>query len=294
MQDMPTSDLPVATLPKANGTVVVSHSNTGTNLVPEVIPPSFLASATTKSNRLGSCLSIGRTIVEADHGRIWAGPSSGGGTVSSFTLPTSRPEGSIDVGCMTVHVVDDDLTMRQTIGVLLATAGIGVRLYDSASTFLAILGNALPGCVVTDVQMPVIDGLELLNRLKAAGSSLPVIVMTGHGNVALAVRAMRAGAVDFIEKPFDAELFLRVVTTSFKNVSVTVPGAVATRGKLESLSRRERQVLDGIFAGKHNKIIAQELGLSPRTIEIYRAKVMAKTGATNVPDLIRAVLASES
>jgi two-component system response regulator FixJ len=192
----------------------------------------------------------------------------------------------------TVHVVDDDLAVRQSLAFLLATAGIGVRLYESASAFLAALGSAAPGCVVTDVRMPVIDGLELLRRLKAAGSSLPVIVMTGHGDVALAVGAMKAGAVDFIEKPFDDELFLQTVKSCCQNGSATDAGSVATRIRLESLSRRERQVLDGVLAGKQNKIIAFELGLSPRTVEIYRAKVMIKTEANSVPDLVRAVLVS--
>ncbi|WP_158808962.1 response regulator FixJ [Beijerinckia sp. L45] len=192
----------------------------------------------------------------------------------------------------TVHIVDDDLAVRQSLAFLLATAGIGVRLYDSASGFLATLGSALPGCLVTDVRMPVIDGLELLRRMKAAGSSLPVIVMTGHGDVALAVGAMKAGAVDFIEKPFDDDLFLRTVKSCCQGASATDSGVAATRMKLESLSRRERQVLDGVLAGKQNKIIAYELGLSPRTVEIYRAKVMIKTEANNVPDLVRAVLAS--
>ncbi|WP_158807382.1 response regulator FixJ [Beijerinckia sp. L45] len=192
----------------------------------------------------------------------------------------------------TVHIVDDDLAVRQSLAFLLATAGIGVRLYDSASGFLNCLAGASAGCVVTDVRMPEIGGLELLRRLKAAGSSLPVIVMTGHGDVALAVEAMKAGATDFIEKPFDDELFLQAIRSTFQNRSAEDSGALATRLKLESLSRRERQVLDGVLAGKQNKVIAHELGLSPRTVEVYRAKVMAKTEATSLPDLVRAVLNS--
>lgn len=192
----------------------------------------------------------------------------------------------------TVHIVDDDLAVRQSLAFLLATVGIGVRLYESALGFLNALAGASPGCVVTDVRMPEIGGLELLRRLKAAGSSLPVIVMTGHGDVALAVEAMKAGAVDFIEKPFDDEIFLRAVKLCFSNESSKGSGVRATRLKLESLSRRERQVLDGVLAGKQNKIIAHELGLSPRTVEVYRAKVMIKTEANSLPDLVRAVLGS--
>lgn len=192
----------------------------------------------------------------------------------------------------TVHIVDDDLAVRQSLAFLLATAGIGVRLYDSAAGLLNSLAVASSGCVVTDVRMPEIGGLELLRRLKAAGSSLPVIVMTGHGDVALAVEAMKAGAVDFIEKPFDDELFLRAVKSSLQTKSATDRGAPATRVKLESLSMRERQVLDGVLAGKQNKVIAHELGLSPRTVEVYRANVMTKTEANSLPDLVRAVLDS--
>lgn len=192
----------------------------------------------------------------------------------------------------TVHIVDDDLAVRQSLAFLLATAGIGVRLYDSAAGLLNSLAVASSGCVVTDVRMPEIGGLELLRRLKAAGSSLPVIVMTGHGDVALAVEAMKAGAVDFIEKPFDDELFLQAVKSSLQTRSATDRGAPATRVKLESLSMRERQVLDGVLAGKQNKVIAHELGLSPRTVEVYRANVMTKTEANSLPDLVRAVLDS--
>ena len=193
---------------------------------------------------------------------------------------------------VTVHIVDDDLAVRQSLAFLLATAGIGVRLYDSASGLLNSLGGATSGCVVTDVRMPEIGGLELLRRLRAAGSSLPVIVMTGHGDVALAVEAMKAGAADFIEKPFDDELFLQAVNSSLLTRSATGRGALATRVKLESLSMRERQVLDGVLAGKQNKVIAYELGLSPRTVEVYRAKVMTKIEASSLPDLVRAVLDS--
>ena len=116
--------------------------------------------------------------------------------------------------------------------------------------------------------------------------------MTGHGDVALAVKAMKAGAVDFIEKPFDDELFLKAVRSCFQNGSATGSGVTATRLKMESLSPRERQVLDGVLAGKQNKIIAHELGLSPRTVEVYRANVMTKTEANSLPELVRAVIAS--
>ena len=192
-----------------------------------------------------------------------------------------------------VHVVDDDLAVRQSLSFLLASDGLPVRLHESALAFLDAMKEAATGCIVTDVRMPGIDGIEFLRRLKARGFSLPVIVMTGHADVPMAVEAMKEGAVDFIEKPFDDDLFLAAVRKALRlqeqhaqrDAQVT---EVQTR--LQGLSERERQVLGGLVAGKANKVIAYDLGISPRTVEIYRANVMTKMQAGSLSELVRMAL----
>ncbi len=192
-----------------------------------------------------------------------------------------------------VHVVDDDLAVRQSLSFLLASDGLPVRLHESATAFLETVKDTSTGCIVTDVRMPGIDGIEFLRRLKARGFSLPVIVITGHADVPMAVEAMKEGAVDFIEKPFDDDMFLASVRSALKlqeqhaqrDAQVT-----EVQARLEGLSERERQVLDGLVAGKANKVIAYDLGISPRTVEIYRANVMTKMQAASLSELVRMAL----
>jgi two-component system, LuxR family, response regulator FixJ len=192
-----------------------------------------------------------------------------------------------------VHVVDDDPDVRQSLAFLLSTAGLPVRVHDSAVAFLKVAENAEDGCIVTDVRMPGIDGLELQRRLRAAGNTTPVIVMTGHGDIALAVEAMKAGAIDFIEKPFDDEALLaaiKLALTRRQTERESSSKAAEVRNRLKLLSKRERQVLDGLVAGKPNKVIAYDLGISARTVEIYRANVMTKMQAPSLSALVRMVL----
>ncbi len=178
--------------------------------------------------------------------------------------------------------------MRQSLAFLLGSAGLTVRLYDSASAFLAGLSAVKSGCLVTDMRMPDMTGIELLQQLRAKACRLPAIVITGHGDVPLAVEAMKAGAVDFIEKPFDQETILHAVQAAlergFEGEGREDP-AVAAR--LATLSERERQVLEGLVAGHPNKTIAYDLGISPRTVEVYRANLMTKMGARSLSELIR-------
>jgi two-component system response regulator FixJ len=197
-----------------------------------------------------------------------------------------------------VHIVDDDEAVRRSLSFLLGTAGIPTRLYDSATAFVAALPQVRGGCLITDVRMPDMTGIELLSELHAKSVKLPAIVITGHGDIPLAVQAMKAGAIDFIEKPFEAEAILRAVRLA-KDRSAQVDrqsediAAVASR--LESLSERERQVLGGLMAGHSNKVIAHQLGISPRTVEVYRANLMSKMQAKSLSELIRmALLASVS
>ncbi|ALA18267.1 MULTISPECIES: response regulator FixJ [Chelatococcus] len=195
-----------------------------------------------------------------------------------------------------VHVVDDDLAVRQSLSFLLASDGLPVRLHESATAFLASAVQAPAGCIVTDVRMPGLDGIAFLQELRRRGSTLPVIVMTGHADVPLAISAMKAGAVDFLEKPFDDDLFLAAVRTALdRNAEEArrVAEASALNERLSALSERERQVLAGLVDGKANKVIAFELGISPRTVEIYRANVMAKMQAASLSQLVRMVLVGE-
>jgi len=189
----------------------------------------------------------------------------------------------------TVHVIDDDLAMRESIDFLLGSAGYDVKLYESAQAFLDIAEPEF-GCILSDVRMPGIDGLDLLKRLKAAGSKLPVLIMTGHGDVPLAVEAMKHGAADFIEKPFDDDRLIGLIETSLKQAQQGAKAESVTQdivARIESLSPRERQVMDGLIAGMSNKVIAREFDISPRTIEVYRANVMTKMQASSLSELVR-------
>jgi two-component system response regulator FixJ len=192
-----------------------------------------------------------------------------------------------------VHLIDDDTDVRRALAFLLGTAGLTVRIYESASEFLGQELKSLSGCVVTDVRMPGIDGLELLRRLTAGGIRLPVVVMTGHADVPLAVEAMKAGAVDFIEKPFADEILLAAIQMAVARGSrmgqADGEGA-QVRARLATLSPRERDVLNGLLAGHPNKTIAYDLGLSPRTVEVHRAHVMTKMAAASLSELVRMTL----
>jgi two-component system response regulator FixJ len=192
-----------------------------------------------------------------------------------------------------VHVIDDDADVRQSLAFLLSTAGVAVQVHESAIAFLKALPKAEVGCIVTDVRMPGMDGLELQRRLQAGKKAIPVIVMTGHGDIALAVEAMKAGAVDFIEKPFDDEVLIGAIKSALSRIRQRSDHDSATsevRNRLKLLSERERQVLEGLVAGKPNKIIAYDLGISPRTVEIYRANVMTKMQADSLSALVRMAL----
>ena len=192
-----------------------------------------------------------------------------------------------------VHLIDDDEAVRDSLSFLLTTAGIASRTYESAVTFLDQLAGAAPGCVVTDIRMPDMNGLELVRRLKDRGASHPIIVITGHGDVPLAVEAMKAGVVDFLEKPFDDEALLGSIRTAL-TIGGQATQASEERRKFEvmlaALSPRETEVLKGVLAGKQNKVIAFELGISARTVEVYRANVMTKTSAGSLSELVRMAL----
>ena len=192
-----------------------------------------------------------------------------------------------------VYVIDDDEAVRQALAFQLGSAGIDVRTYESASAFLKVAPSVRAGCIITDMKMPEVSGIELLRRLRELKVAVPVIVITAHGDVPLAVEAMKIGAVDFLEKPFEDEVLLASVQSALDRNN-REQKRQAERGTIErrlaALSPRERDVLEGLVAGHSNKQIAYDHGISPRTVEDYRAGLMTKMHATSLSDLVRMAL----
>jgi two-component system response regulator FixJ len=192
-----------------------------------------------------------------------------------------------------VHVIDDDEAVRESIDFLLRSAGLSVRTYDSATSFLDVAPKIGAGCVITDVRMPGLTGIDLLRRLQEMQIGLPVIVITGHGDVPLAVEAMKCGAVDFLEKPFDDDVLLASVRAALNRSEESAAleaERAEIRARIGALTQRERDVLEGLVAGHPNKIIAFKLEISPRTVEIYRANLMTKMKAGSLSELVRMTL----
>jgi two-component system, LuxR family, response regulator FixJ len=190
-----------------------------------------------------------------------------------------------------VHVVDDDEAMRESLSFLLDVGGHAHRTYPQAQALLDRGSDLEPGCIVTDVRMPGLSGLDLLRRIRALALPHPVIIITGHADVSMAVEAMKAGAWDFLEKPFDDKAFLRLVEAA---LAVSAPAAASAEAPewLSRLRPRERDVLAGVAAGQSNKEIARDLEISARTVEVYRANLMTKAGVRTLSDLMRLALAA--
>lgn len=189
-----------------------------------------------------------------------------------------------------IYVIDDDEAVRQSIEFSMKTVGIIVRGFESGKAFFEVLPEIEHGCVVTDVRMPGITGIDILRKVSETKPDLPVIIITGHGDVPLAVEAMKLGAIDFLEKPFDDDLLIESVRAALSRDADTAKRKAEVaeiNEKLNALSKREREVLEGLVAGKPNKTIAFDLGISPRTVEIYRANLMTKMAANSLSDLVR-------
>ncbi len=194
-----------------------------------------------------------------------------------------------------VHIIDDEDSVRNSIGFMLQTKGYSVRTWPSGAAFLRELRNAEPGCILLDIRMPEMDGLQVQLQLNERGVAMPVIVLTGHGDVNIAVKAMRNGAIDFLEKPFEADQLLAAIETAFDRSEDpnSASRTDAARTQLASLSGREREVLEGLAAGFPNKTIAYDLGISPRTVEVHRANLMQKLGARSLSEALRVTFTAE-
>jgi two-component system, LuxR family, response regulator FixJ len=194
-----------------------------------------------------------------------------------------------------VHVIDDDEAVRRSLALLLVSFGHTAETYPSAEAFLASIERVKPGCVIVDIRMPGMDGLELQEELQRREFTNPVIVVTGHGEISLAVRAMKAGAIDFIEKPYSDDDLLTAVAAGlarFEDSQHIRAQVDAAKGRLSGLTPRERDVLRLLVGGRPNKVIAHELGISPRTVEIHRANVMEKLSCRSLAEAVRLALAA--
>lgn len=192
-----------------------------------------------------------------------------------------------------VYLIDDDDAVRESTAMLLESAGIHVTSFGSSREFLALAPQLRSGCVLTDVCMPDIDGLELQRKLGELGVHWPVVVMTGHADVPMAIKALKAGASDFIEKPFKEHVLLGAIQAAVASIGANDgrdEQKAELQSKLSALTPREREVLDGLVAGKPHKVVAHDLGMSPRTVEVHRARIMAKTGAGSLSELVRWVV----
>lgn len=194
-----------------------------------------------------------------------------------------------------IHLVDDEEAIRRSIGFLLRTSGFAVQTYESGVAFLKEVKTAELGCILLDVRMPHIDGLAVQEELNARGVTMPVIVLTGHGDISLAVRAMKAGAVDFIEKPFEKASLLEAIGHAFDRLDRHEEASVSEHDalvRIAALTAREQEVLQGLVRGFPNKTIAYDLGISPRTVEVHRANCMTKLGVGSLSDALRIAFAA--
>ena len=195
-----------------------------------------------------------------------------------------------------VHIIDDEESIRRSLDFLLRTAGFQVEKWPDGESFLKSADRTTPACVLLDVRMPGMDGLQVLSEMTERGFNFPVIVLTGHGDIATAVRAMRGGAVDFLEKPFERERLLQALETGFVRLADREGQRERedwAKTQIALLTQREQEVLDGLACGYPNKTIAYDLGISSRTVEVYRANAMEKLGVRNFADALRIAFAAE-
>ena len=202
----------------------------------------------------------------------------------------------MEIDSYVVHIVDDEEPVRKSLAFLLTMIGFRVEVHESATSYLAAAPHSGKTCLVTDLRMPDMSGVDLLEKMKERGRMVPAVVISGHGDVPMAVAAMKAGAVDFIEKPFEDEVLVEAIKRAASQFDETPAreDVESLRARLNELSERERQVLSGVVAGQPNKTIAHDLGISPRTVEVHRANIMAKMEARSLPGLVRMMMALDS
>lgn len=202
----------------------------------------------------------------------------------------------MEIDSYVVHIVDDEEPVRKSLAFLLTMIGFRVEVHESATSYLAAAPHSGKTCLVTDLRMPDMSGVDLLEKMKERGCMVPAVVISGHGDVPMAVAAMKAGAVDFIEKPFEDEVLVEAIKRASSQFDETPAreDVEALRARLNELSERERQVLSGVVAGQPNKTIAHDLGISPRTVEVHRANIMARMEARSLPGLVRMMMALDS
>lgn len=194
-----------------------------------------------------------------------------------------------------IHIIDDEESVRKSASFLLRISGYKTRSYSSGVAFLREARHAPMGCILLDIRMPEMDGLEVQRELNALGVKMPVIVLTGHGDVGIAVQAMKAGAVDFLEKPFETEHLMEAIEAGFDRIESRQDESSASdaaQERISALSQREQEVLRGLVRGHPNKTIAYDLGISPRTIEVHRANLMGKLKARNLSEALRIAFAA--
>lgn len=194
-----------------------------------------------------------------------------------------------------IHIVDDEESVRRSASFMLKTSGFAVETWPSGAAFLKEVRHAAPGCILLDVRMPELDGLEVQQVLNERGVAMPVIILTGHGDVSIAVQAMKNGAVDFLEKPFEKTVLLEAIEAAFArltNSDAKASRAAAAEVAIAALTGREREVLEGLAQGLPNKTIAYDLGISPRTVEVHRANLMTKLGVRSLSDALRIAFAA--
>lgn len=197
----------------------------------------------------------------------------------------------------TVFIVDDDSSVRDSLGLLLGLRGYRTSLFADAASFLSALRADWQGCLIVDIRMPGMNGLELQRELQERGCALPVVVISGHGDVSSAREAFRADAIDFLEKPLDEGKLIQAIDEAFRRQSASLGSRQQQQEfsrRVDELTPREHEVMELVIAGRHNREIAAALDISPRTVEVHKARMMAKLGADNVPQLVRICLESGS
>ncbi len=271
--------------------VLVEVRDSGTGLDAERAPSEvFEAFYTTKAEGIGIGLSISRSIVEAHGGRLWASANEPHGAVFRFSLPVARGGTIMSEERAVAFVIDDDPSMRRSLDTLLRSVGLDVHLFSSAQEFMRAERPDAPGCLVLDVRLPGMSGLAFQQELVKAGVALPVIFLTGHGDVPMTARAMKAGAAEFLTKPFDEQVLLDAIHAAIERDRARrrdAAGLAEVKARYRALTEREREVMTLVVAGRVNKQIAAELGLSLVTVKVHRGQVMRKMLAKSVPELVR-------